>query len=280
MLPDIAVWHPQIVHFVIALLFVGVIFRVVSLTGRLRFTDAGATTLILIGTIAAWLAVLSGDQAHGPVERIPGAREAVEEHEHWGVRTRNLFLVVAVLELAVLATRASGRRRAAKGLMIGSAVIGLGGLFLLYETAEHGGELVYEYGGGPGVRSGDPEHIERLLVAGLYHQAMLARREKRADEANRLIGELARMRPNDVGVTLLSAESTLRDRNDARGALQQLAGIAPDNERQRGQKDMLRADAYSELGQRDSAVAIMDALVRDNPDNSRIRAKADSVREQ
>ena len=99
MFPDIGVFHPQIVHFVIALLMVGVVFRLISLTGKAQFTGAAALTLILIGTGAAVLAVKSGEDAHGPAERVPGARDAVGEHEEWGERTRNLFLVVAALEL-------------------------------------------------------------------------------------------------------------------------------------------------------------------------------------
>src|SRR5688572_28858892 len=149
-MPDIAIFHPQIVHFVIALLVVGVIFRVISLTGRFKFTDHAATTLILIGTVAGWLAVTSGDQAHGPAERIPGARDAVENHEQWGERTRNLFILISLLEIATLALRGSGRKRAASGTAIASAVIGLGGLFFLYDTGEHGGQIVYEFAGGSG----------------------------------------------------------------------------------------------------------------------------------
>ena len=140
MFPDIGVFHPQIVHFVIALLMVGVVFRLISLTGKAQFTGAAALTLILIGTGASVLAVKSGEDAHGPAERVPGARDAVGEHEEWGERTRNLFLVVAALEL--LALGLSDRRR--RAVLVASGVVGLGGMFVLYETAEHGGDLVYQ----------------------------------------------------------------------------------------------------------------------------------------
>ena len=85
-MPNIATFHPQIVHFVVALLVVGVAMRLVSLTGRLKFTGPAAATLILLGTVAAFAAVQSGTQAHGPVERIPGVRAAVVEHEAAGDR--------------------------------------------------------------------------------------------------------------------------------------------------------------------------------------------------
>ncbi len=83
-MPDIGTFHPIIVHFVVALLFVGVAMRVVSLTGKLSFTKSAATVLILLGTVATILAARSGDDAHGPAERIPGARDAVHEHEEAG----------------------------------------------------------------------------------------------------------------------------------------------------------------------------------------------------
>jgi uncharacterized membrane protein len=100
MIPNIAYWHPPIAHFVVALLIVGVILRLISLSGRLAFTGPAAALLLLAGTGAAVVAVQSGTDAHGPVERIPGVRNAVAVHEDAGHDTRNVFLVVAALELA------------------------------------------------------------------------------------------------------------------------------------------------------------------------------------
>ena len=140
-MPSIAAYHPQIVHFSIALLVFGVIFRLVSLTGRFAFTAPAATTLIVIGTVASVLAVQSGTDAHGPVERIPGARVAVQEHEEWGIRTRNIFLAVAALELiaTALATRRPPQARViASGKSASSA-----------SRSEAGAaRLVYNYAGG------------------------------------------------------------------------------------------------------------------------------------
>src|SRR3954453_1463510 len=96
-------YHPQVVHFAIVLVFAGVGFRLLALTGRVPFAAPAATTLILAGTIASFLAVESGTEAHVPVERIPGVRAAVEDHEAWGERARNTFVVVSLAELAALA---------------------------------------------------------------------------------------------------------------------------------------------------------------------------------
>src|SRR5688572_25504794 len=175
-MPDIGVFHPQVVHFVIALLGVGVVLRIISLIpmrGRFSFVSHAATLLIVLGAFASVVAAKSGDDAHGPAERIPGARPAVENHETWGNRTRNLFLIIATIELvALIASRKEEHRKIGRLGHASSAVLGLLGLFFLYETGEHGGEIVYEYAGGVGTRSGNPEDVENLLIAGLYHAAV------------------------------------------------------------------------------------------------------------
>src|SRR5256885_15089779 len=99
-MPNIGAYHPIIVHFAIAFLVLGVIFRWVSLSGRAPFTAPAAATLLILGAAAAFLAVHSGTDAHGPVERIPGVRQAVMDHEDAGHWARNVFLVVAPPEIA------------------------------------------------------------------------------------------------------------------------------------------------------------------------------------
>src|SRR6266511_4299324 len=100
---NIGAYHPVIVHFAIALVILGVVFRWVSLTGRAPFTAPAAATLLILGAAAAFLAVHSGTDAHGPVERIPGVRQAVMDHADAGHWARNVFLLVAVLEIGALA---------------------------------------------------------------------------------------------------------------------------------------------------------------------------------
>ena len=168
-MPNIASFHPQIVHFIVVLGFIGVGLRLLSLVVKLEWIRPAATLALLAAAVAGVLAARSGDQAHGPAERVPGARPAVEEHEELGERARNLFLLVAGFEILALAMRSKEKVR--RLALIGSAVTGVVAAFYLFEAAEHGGELVYSYAGGVGTRSGDPEDVTRLLVAGLYHAA-------------------------------------------------------------------------------------------------------------
>ena len=271
-MPDIGAWHPQIVHFVIALLYVGVIARVVSLVPPLakRFAFAGpmALLLILIGTGAAVLAVKSGTDAHDKAESIPGVRAAVMAHEDAGHDARNVFLVVAALEIVGLALMK--KPAAQKWLLGASALAGIFGLTVLFRTGDLGGDLVYDYAGGIGLRSGDTSDVRHLLVAGLFNNLRLDRQNHDKEGAARMADELARLMPADTGVKLLVIESMIRDRNDARGALAALAQInaAPDNRRVLFRKATLTSDAYVAAGVPDSARLVLEDLKAKFPQNA------------
>lgn len=272
-----AVYHPQIVHFAIALLAVGVLFRALSLFGRPAFVGPAALTLLLLGTAAAALAVNSGGAASGPVEQVPGLRASVSEHERWGERTRTVFAVVIAIEAIGLLLLRSPKRRY---VHLVSTAVGLVGLVCLYETGEHGARLVYSYAGGIGIRSGDPADVERLLLAGLYQQAVIERRNGRLAEAGALLAQAGQRFPHDPEVQLAAAESLLLDRKDAQGALSQLKGIAPPagNRALRLRHGLLTVDALEALGQRDGAAAVVQGLMIDFPDFPKLKQRLDALR--
>ena len=267
-MPNIGAYHPVIVHFVIALLILGVIFRWVSLSGRAAFTGPAAATLLILGAAVAALAAHSGLDAHGPVERIPGARRAVGEHEEWGKRTRNIFLIVGAIEIAALILARRGRLEKARGALWGSAIVGLIGLFPLFEAADLGGDLVYSYAGGVGTRSGDTADVSRLYLAGLFQAAQQARTQHDSARAAELFGKLEREFPNDTNVRLLAIESLVRDRNDGRVALAALSRfpLPADDRRLQLRVGFLKADAYVAAGKPDSARAVLERLGNAFPD--------------
>ena len=266
-MPNIGAYHPVVVHFAIALLILGVIFRWVSLTGRAPFTGGAAATLLLLGAVAALLAVHSGLDAHGPVERIPGVRQAVVDHEEAGEWARNVFLVVAFLEIVALVT---GRRRVqvARVALWGSAVVGIFGAAAIAKAADRGGDLVYSYAGGVGTRSGDTADVTRLYLAGLYQSAQQARAEHDSARAAELFGKLEREFPNDTNVRLLAIESLVRDKGDGRTALAALARfpVSADDRRLQLRVGFLKADAYVAAGKPDSGRAVLERLRSSYPD--------------
>jgi uncharacterized membrane protein len=270
-MPDIGSFHPQIVHFIVVLGFVGVGLRILSLAVKIEWIRPAATVALLAAAVSGALAARSGDDAHGAAERIPGAREAVQKHEALGERARNIFLLVAGLELLALAVRK--KETVHRAALIASAVTGVVAAFFLFEAAEHGGEVVYNYAGGVGTRSGHPEHIKNLLVAGLFYGARVERESGDTADAARLTEELGRQMPDDFGAQLLAARSLLIDRHDPAAAMASLdrLEVPADNARLVLQAGILRADAYVALGSPDSARAVLQGLTAQFPDNAMVQ---------
>jgi uncharacterized membrane protein len=271
-LGGLATYHPIVVHFAIALVILGVVLRAVSLTGRFSFTGPAAATLLLAAAVAAGLAARSGLDAHGPAERVPGVRVAVDEHEEWGLRTAWVMAGVAVLELAALGLGRFGKARYAQ---MASAAVGVVAVICIFEAGEHGGRLVYSYAGGVGLQHKDPADVGRLLLAGLYYQSQVDRKAGQTDQSAALIDLAVRRFPADVEVQLLAAESQLLDRKDPAGAITALGAIKvpPDTPRLRLRHAFLLADALNASGQKDAARATLQSLRSEFPDDPRLKRK-------
>jgi len=269
-MPDIGPLHPQVVHFVVALGLLGVLLRLISLTGRMAWTNQAAATLMILCAGASVVAVKSGTDTHDNAERIPGVRQAVMDHENWGHYTRNVLLGVAGLELLGLIFGSSGAGRVLRFLSAGGGLVA--GAFIV-KVADLGGDVVYEYAGGVGTRSGDPEDLGHLLVAGLFYGARVARDSGRAEEAARLTDELARRMPNDTAVKFLAIESRIRDRKDPQGALSDLAAlqVPADNPRLAIRHGLLTAQALAAAGQPDSAKALLKVLATRFPESRGVK---------
>lgn len=276
-MPNIAVFHPQIVHFVIAGAVLGILFRWVSLTGKLKWTDGAATALIVIGAVASWFAVRSGVDAHGIPERIPGAVQMVQHHEEEGFELRNLLLALAALELIILIPQLAPWRK------YGRFAAALGGVWaagLIYETGEAGGKLVYSYAGGVGTRSGDSTDVNNLLKAGMYHRAALSRTQKNDSGAAAAYAELAAKFPDDPTAQIMGAESLILDRKDfaaAQAALIKLT-VPADTARNYRRYKLAWADAYIGLGKKDSARMILEPLLSKAPTNKALMDRMEKVK--
>ena len=279
MIPALGSYHPQVVHFAIALLIIGVLFRWIFLTGRMAFTGPAAATLLLLGMVAVLAAVRSGDNAHGAVERVPGARQAVVEHEQWAYRTHYVFAVVAGLEILGLLFSRKGKF---KFILVLSGVVGLGGIFCLYQTGERGGSLVYSYAGGVGIRTDNSADVGHLLIAGLYQQAQLDRKLGHPADAHRAIEELQRRFPQDLEIQLLAAESQLLDQKDAAAALAGLERISipPEDRRMQTRKGFLKVDAQLAAGQENAERATLEQMEKAYPDNQRIKDRLVKLKKQ
>lgn len=276
-MPNIGLFHPQIVHFVIAGAGLGIFFRWVSLTGKFKWTDGAATALIVIGAVAAYFAVQSGTDAHGVTERIPGAVRAVQEHEEKGIELRNLLLVIGALELVFLVPAVAKWRKFG---LIASAVAGLWGGWMIYETGQAGGVLVYSFAGGVGTRSGDTTDVNNLLKAAMYHRAALSRTQKNDAGAAAAFSELAAKFPEDQTAQIMGAESLTIDRKDYAGALVALAKIPmpADTARTYRRYQFARVDAYIGAGKKDSARMILEPMAAKAPTNKALQDRLEKAK--
>ena len=278
MFDNLGYFHPIVVHFPMALTFVAAGARILWLIFKRDWMSHAATALFVCAAVGAIIAAYTGDQAHSPVERVPGSRNAVVEHEEWGERSRNLLIGIALVELGALALTGKGQR----ALRYLSAAAGIAAMYFMYETGEHGGDLVYSYAGGIGIRSGEDGDVERLLLAALYHQSQRDRDAGRPAEAANLVREMQRRFPNDTSVRLLAVESLLRDEKNPHAALSALDTLQVPKSNRSGYLNaaMLRAEALVASGNRDSARAVLTPLTADYPTSTRLKAKLDSLREQ
>ena len=274
---DIGNYHPQIVHFVVAGLLLGILFRWLSLTGWMPWTDRAATVLLLLGTAAAVFAVMSGTQTHELSERIPGAALAVRAHEEAGKAVRKLFLIIAAIELLALVPMLAKWRT---WIVAASALVCVWGAYQVYNVARLGGVVVYSFAGGVGERTGDSTDVNHTIVAALYNRALLDRDQKNAAGAAQEFAELARRFPNDLQIQIAAAQSLLEDSKDPTAALATLAKfpVPPDTSIWWGRYQFARADALAVKGQTDSARAILTALLAHFPESHRIKDKLDKLK--
>lgn len=273
-MPNIAALHPQIVHFVVALIVVGVAFRWLSVALNHAWLPTAAAVLVVLGTVASIAAVRSGIDAHGPVERVPGVRAAVVEHEEWGERARNVFLALLVFEV-VAAALAARRHSAARTAGLVAAVVGLVAVGVLYKAGKAGGDLVYSYAGGIGIRTGDPVDVNRLLVAAAHHQAALDRQSGRLPEAAALMELVAARFPDQLELQLAQVESVINDRKTPAAALQRLDAIRVPTEdtRMRIRAGLLRSSALAAVGDTTASRQVLETLKSEFPSNPQVQRR-------
>lgn len=156
--------HPMIVHFPIALLLAAIGADLMALLLR-RWTWLRPATVALyvVGGASAVLTYFTGTWAAEAVS-VPAAAEAVlSEHADLGWWTMWFFGVYALLRLGIhFWPRVRGRF----GVRVGLLVLALGGGYLLYETGDHGAEMVFRHGVGVQADEATETSVEPGLTVG------------------------------------------------------------------------------------------------------------------
>lgn len=155
MFPPIPSWdalHPLIVHFPIGLLLVTPILILIGLffpkNGK-GFLWA-AFVVMLLGTIATYVALQTGEAASELVVRTPDIQAVLEHHEELADTTRTVFTTLTVIFGAILFVPMAFKKELNQKIMIPVGVTFLlfysAGSVLLANTAHQGGRLVHEFG--------------------------------------------------------------------------------------------------------------------------------------
>ena len=153
-LPPIPSWdavHPLVVHFPVALLLTVPIFILLGLVLRNgRGFLLAALVLMVLGTVAAWVAVATGEAAGELASRTPAITAALERHEEAAETTRDLFTLFTAVFAALLLVPPLLRKQPGRRLTGAVGVVFLagylGGAVMLADTAHEGGQLVHVHG--------------------------------------------------------------------------------------------------------------------------------------
>ncbi len=153
--------HPLLVHFPIALLFAGagvdVLALILKRDSRLRFV---AVALYGMGTLGALASFFSGRSAADAVLLPAAANPILTEHADWAMMLVWFFGIYSLVRITDLWRN----EQPGPVLWWPLTLLGIAGLFLVYQTGERGGQMVFEHG--VGVLAVNEAPAPKLVVSG------------------------------------------------------------------------------------------------------------------
>jgi uncharacterized membrane protein len=139
--------HPLLVHFPIALLATGALANFISLFIQEKWWDETKNTVLYtVGALFTGITYYSGTVAADTVFLPTEAQSVLSEHSDWAEYLLWFFILYAILRIAFHWFGLFEK----KIFKIIAFITVLPGLFMVYETAEYGGKMVYGYGTGTG----------------------------------------------------------------------------------------------------------------------------------
>ncbi|MDZ7692360.1 MAG: DUF2231 domain-containing protein [Balneolaceae bacterium] len=139
--------HPILVHFPIGIIVLAVLMDFLNFfLPDGWWDDLKSTILYGIGALSAIAAYYTGTLAADSIFLPSEAQSVLNEHSDWALWTVWFFGIYAALRIALHWYQKMDTQR----IRIGLFVLALPGLFMLYETGDHGAEMVFGYGAGTG----------------------------------------------------------------------------------------------------------------------------------
>src|SRR5690606_30568038 len=148
--------HPIIVHFPLVLLIIAVLFDLAGLAlTKFDWIKKSALLLYFLGTIAAAIAFITGNEASNIIDIPANAFSAVNEHADWAEITLWFFSIYTIVRLSFAIFFKSLK----KVFVVPIVLVGIFGIYFLYQTGGHGAQLVFGYGLGTGNLTKQKEQI-------------------------------------------------------------------------------------------------------------------------
>ncbi len=137
-------FHPQTVHFPVALLTVGLVFDIIGAVKKSDRWIFFGGLLIVLGLLFSFLALQSGQLAEDEIKPLSELlHEKVEEHEDTATISFFMILAVTVLRYFLVSKQKLDAWRHWIVIVLSTISISL-----LLWASHLGGVLVYEYGAG------------------------------------------------------------------------------------------------------------------------------------
>ncbi len=147
--------HPKIVHFPIALFVVYALLEIIGSFVKKDFFSKTAHLILFLGVIGAVAAVLTGNSAEDAAHALSKAGvsisiQAIENHSDFANFTLWYFAGILVLRTYLVL-----KKKFVGSLKYFFVVLSLVGVFLVYQTGQLGGKLVYKYGIGTDLKKSE-----------------------------------------------------------------------------------------------------------------------------
>lgn len=139
--------HPMLVHFPIAIILLAVFLDFLNFFLPDGWWDPLKSTILYgIGTLSAIVVYYTGTLAADSIFLPSGAQPVLNEHADRAWWTVWFFGVYTLLRILLHWYKVMDR----KSISTAAFVLALPGVFLLYETGDHGARMVFGYGAGTG----------------------------------------------------------------------------------------------------------------------------------
>ena len=139
-----AQFHPKIIHFPIAFLIVYLLLELLGAIFKKDFFSKTAHLFLFFGVLGALAAVLTGNLAEDAFEGWNKTTSAIlETHSTYANITLWYFTALLVIRTFLVL-----RKKFSNLFRYIFCVLALVGSYFIYQTGEHGGEMVFQHGVG------------------------------------------------------------------------------------------------------------------------------------